>query len=191
MQVEGVEQGHADADVTSGGHYRRAHGVGVVVGLAVRAVVDVVELAHHADAREGHLREHRPGQPVVAVGIKPGRDLVHEIAPGPERAPPGMGAAPQGSVKSMAVRVGQGRHRQSSQRNGSLGPGARTGGDGRNATTVNGDQHSRLRPVASQPGQLTPVLCSHDPTLSEAEQLAADQQLHSRGTERGRGPSGP
>ena len=33
-------------------------------------VVDIVELAHHADARQGHLGEGCPGEPEIVVGVR-------------------------------------------------------------------------------------------------------------------------
>ena len=63
---------------------RVAHDGAVVVGRAVRLVVDVVELADGADARKAQLAERDAADPLDEVGLQRGGDAVHRASPGPE-----------------------------------------------------------------------------------------------------------
>ncbi len=94
VEVQGVEEGQADTGVGGCCRQRDPHRVGIVVGAPAGTVVDIVELAHHTDARHGHLCEGCPGKSVIVVGIEAGSDPVHKVAPGPERAPLTLSAAP-------------------------------------------------------------------------------------------------
>ena len=85
-QVARVEQRHAQARLGCRLDQGAAHGVRIVIGASARLVVQVVELPHAAHPRQRHLGEHGAGQPVVAVRVEARRDVVHALAPGPERA---------------------------------------------------------------------------------------------------------
>ena len=69
--------------------------------------MQVMELADAGHTREGHLRVDGAGQGQVAVRVEPGRDLVHPLPPGPERAEAHLGGAAQRAVERVRVRVGQ------------------------------------------------------------------------------------
>ena len=110
MEVTGVEQREPDAGGVGGGEERLGHRVLVVVRRTSGLVMDVVELADRGDARHRHLAEHGAGEAVVVVGGEPAGDVVHLVAPRPERAATAvLGAAPKHPVESVAVHVGETR----------------------------------------------------------------------------------
>ena len=86
MQVAGVEQRQAHA----GRRGRADHSIAEQVGLGVRStvmvVVQVVKLADERDPGQCHLGERGSGQRLEAARVDRPRQLVHLLAPGPERA---------------------------------------------------------------------------------------------------------
>ena len=157
LEVTGVEQGDPDARPRRRPSIEGpAHGVGVVVGHAAGAMVEVVELAHDADAGQGHLGEGGPGQPVVGVGVEGGGHGVHLLPPCPEGALAGLGPAPQRPVEGVAVGVGQSRQGQPGQagRHPAVGP---RPPDRLDALIADADEDVRLGLLAAQPGQLAVV----------------------------------
>src|SRR5207237_844017 len=70
LQVAGVEQGEPEARSCSGGDERLAHRIGVAVRLAARTVVQVMELARGAVARQRHLAVGGAGEAEEQVGVK-------------------------------------------------------------------------------------------------------------------------
>ncbi len=79
---------------------------------AVTVVVEVVELADDRVAGEHHLGERRRRQLLVRVGVERRGELVHLVAPRPERAAAPVRAPPQGAVEGVAVGVGEPGQRQ-------------------------------------------------------------------------------
>ncbi len=136
-EVAGVEQGDPDAGVARGTHQGEAHLVGLVVRRAVGLVVQVVELAHGGDAGREHLAVRRPGQGVVGVGVEPAGDLVHPVAPGPERPAPALRVAAERAVEGVAVAVRETGDRQACK---VIGTGS-TDLDPGEATALDLDQH--------------------------------------------------
>ena len=120
-QVKGVEQGQPDPNIGRSSRHRDPHCIGIVVGASALLVVQVVELADHPDSGECHFREDRTGQPVVVVGVKVPSNPIHQVAPSPERAPLLVGAAPQCSMKGMAVCIGERRDRYATELSGIAG----------------------------------------------------------------------
>ena len=88
---------------------------------ALAAATILIALA--GDAGHRHLAVHRPGEAVVGVGCQPCGEVVHLLAPGPERAGAHLGAPAQGTVECMAVCVGQPGQRQPGQADGVGGAG--------------------------------------------------------------------
>src|SRR6266851_3527565 len=106
-QVAGVEQRHPQAGLGRRLDQGAAHRVRVRVRPPVRLVMQVVELADAAHPGQRHLGVHGAGQPEVAVGVEAGRDGVHALAPGPERAVVRLGSGPQRAVERVRVGVGE------------------------------------------------------------------------------------
>jgi hypothetical protein len=106
-QVTGIEQGDPQARLGGRMDQGAPHRVRVGVGHPVRLVVYVVELAHAGNPGQRHLGVHGAGQGEVAVRVEPAGDLVHPLAPGPERAAIRLGGAAQGAVEGVRVGVGQ------------------------------------------------------------------------------------
>jgi len=106
-QVARVEERDPQARLGRRLEQGAAHGVPVRVRVPARLVMQVVELAHAAHPGQRHLGVDRPGQPEVAVRVEPGRDGVHALAPGPERAAVRLGGGPQRPVKGVRVSVGE------------------------------------------------------------------------------------
>ena len=106
-EVERVEERDPDAGLPGRLDQHVAHLVGVGVGRAVRAVVDVVELAHARDPGRRHLAVRRSRQGEVGVRVEPRGDGVHLVAPGPEGAALALGAAAERAVEGVAVGVGE------------------------------------------------------------------------------------
>ena len=155
-QVAGVEQRHPQAGLGGRLDQGPAHRVGVGVGPPARLVVQVVELAHAAHPGQRHLGVHGAGQPEVAVGVEPGRDLVHPLAPGPERAAVRLGDGAQGAVEGVRVRVGepgQGEAGEVFALGGRSGRRA-AGGDGGETLAVGFDQDVAADALAGEPGQV-------------------------------------
>ncbi len=69
-------------------------------------MMQVVELADAADAGQRHLRVHGGREREIAVRVEPVRDLVHPLAPRPERASGRLGDATQRPVERVRVGVG-------------------------------------------------------------------------------------
>ena len=105
VEVTRVEQREPDAGLAGRLTQRRTHGVRVVVGRAVGAVVDVVELPHRRDAGQRHLGVHGARQCEVCRRIELRRNAVHTFTPRPERATVVMRAPAQCAVERMAVAV--------------------------------------------------------------------------------------
>ena len=82
----------------------------------VGAVVQVVELADGRDARERHLAVRRPGQRVHRVRIEERGELVHLLAPRPERARPSIRAPAQRAMEDVRVRVDEPGQRDAGRR---------------------------------------------------------------------------
>ena len=137
-QVAGVEQGDPQARLGGRLDQGPAHRVRVGVGAAVRLVVQVVELPYAADPGQGHLGVDGAGQGQVAVRVQPGGDLVHPLAPGPERAAIRLGDAAQRAVEGVRVRVGEAGEREAGEALGARG--GRAGSDGGEAVAVGFDQ---------------------------------------------------
>ncbi len=151
-QVAGVEQRHPQAGLGGRLDQGSAHRVGVGVGPPARLVVQVVELAHAAHPGQRHLGVDGPGQPEVAVGVEPGRDLVHPLAPGPERAAVRLGDGAQGAVEGMRVSVGEPGQGEAGEAFG-IGRGGRGHWGNRDeAFRVGVDQDVTAYALAGQPG---------------------------------------
>ena len=150
-EVAGVEQGEPDPGLGGGLRQGVAHRVRVGVRAPVRAVVQVVELAHRRDAGQRALGESGAGQGEVGVGVEPGGDGVHALAPGPERACPtprrrGCARAAPGE------RRGSGRRRSRAARRPAAGcasPGAVPGSTPVNRPPSTVNVTSRVRPPGS------------------------------------------
>ena len=112
VEVAGVEQRQPDAGVGRRDPEHLPHHVRFVVGLAAHPVVQVVELAHARVAGQRHLRERRRGEREVPLRIERRRQLVHPLAPRPERTRRTMGTASKGAVEGVTVGVGEAGHGQ-------------------------------------------------------------------------------
>ena len=112
VQVARVEQRDPQPGRLRRGEHGAAHRVGVVVGRPVGRVVEVVELADAGDAGERHLPERGAREREARVGIERAGELVHLLAPGPERARAGVRAPAQRALERVRVRVGEPGQRQ-------------------------------------------------------------------------------
>ena len=119
-QVAGVEQGQPDAGGARGRPQRLAHRVGVGVGVAARRVVQVVELADRADPGQRHLGVGRGRERQIGIGVEPGGEGVHLLAPRPESAATVVRAPAQRPVEGVAVAVGEPRQHDAGQHARSL-----------------------------------------------------------------------
>ena len=153
-QVAGVEQG--DPQARLGGRLDQGvtHRVRVGVGRPVRLVVQVVELAHAGDPGQRHLGVDGAGQGEVAVRVEPGGDLVHPLAPGPERAAVRLGGAAQGAVEGVRVRVGEAGEGEAAKALRVGRGGGSGGGDGGEAVAVGFDEDVAADALAGEPGQV-------------------------------------
>ena len=149
------------------------------------AVVQVVELAHRADAGQRHLGVDRPGQPVVAVRFQPAGQRVHLLPPGPEGPAAVMGAAAQRPVEGVRVGVGQARqHQARPARTSSARPAGTPALDRQPTRPAVGDQPRRpvdrraVQPAvagpsswslpATRPGRLTTAVSARTPAWQSA-----------------------
>src|SRR5581483_1509525 len=131
--------------------------VGIGVWRPARTVVQVVELANARDPGQRHLTVGRAGQPEVEVGVEPGRQLVHRLAPGPEVAPARLGAPAKGPLEGMGVRVGEPRNRDPVQARRARRRVGHSRGHARDPLTVDVDGHSLVDRLTAEPGKLAPV----------------------------------
>jgi len=163
VEVEGVEEGDADAGVFGRSQQCVAHLIRIVVGRAVRLMVHVVELTHCRLAGQHHLCEHRSSEAMIGVGIEAGRSGVHHVAPRPERATIGLGPGAQHAVKGMAVGVRQSGNRQPGEARG-ISRWCGVGVDGGEATVAGGDRDPAMDGTVDCCVFAPPT--GHDPTRS-------------------------
>ena len=114
-EVRRVEQAEPQPGLVRCRLERLPHRVRVVVRRPVGPVVQVVELADARVAGGHHLAVRRAGQREVGVGLQPPGDVVHQLAPRPERPPLALGPASQRAVERVAVAVRQAGDREAGQ----------------------------------------------------------------------------
>ena len=123
-----------------------------------RPVVEIVELANSGDPGERHLGEHRPGERRVAVGIERFGELVHLLAPRPERPALALRpcpGAPDGRRVSARCRTPAGSALAGpSRRVAARATPAST--DSKRSPSILGE-HSGLGALPAKPCQLAPV----------------------------------
>ena len=156
LEVAGVDERYPHAGVGRCRHQRLAHGIGVGVGCAPRAVMYIVELPHRRDPGQRHLRVCRPRQPEVVLGRERLRHPVHFLPPGPKGSPTGLRAASQRPVESVRVGVGKAGQRQAPQVNGVCGPG-RPEADGGYTVALGRNEHVGLGRRTSDPGMVAKI----------------------------------
>ena len=176
VQVARVEQRDADARLGGRGEHGAAHRVRVVVGRAVRRVVEVVELADAGDAGQRHLAERRAREREAACRGRARR-------PARTSARARSRTSPSRRACARAARAGT---RASARWRGpaASGPGealARSAvaraaatpapSTRRDPVALDLDQHARLRPLAPEPGELAPQ--DHEPTRSTSARARA------------------
>ena len=181
-EVAGVEQGEPDPGLGGGLCQGVAHRVRVGVRAPVRAVVQVVELPHRRDAGQRALGESGAGQGEVGVGVEPGGDGVHALAPGPERACPNsidtvVGAPAQRPVKGVGVGVGEAGQHDARQPLRVAGGGA--GVDAGEPAAVDGERHV-AREAAGQQRVRRPEPHGRDPAPARSAATSASAATPAR-----------
>ena len=189
VQVARVEQRDPQPGRARGGEHRAAHRVRILVGRAVGRVVQVVELADAGDPGERHLAERGPREREARVGIERARQLVHLLAPGPERALAGVRATAQRALERVRVRVGEPGQREPAQLVGvvRIGDARRDRGQ---VLALDLEQDPRLGCLAAEPGELAPEP-GHSPSLSTISRLARTPREMAVAAPRSRTSSGP
>jgi hypothetical protein len=111
-RVGAHQESEADADGIRSADDLPREQVRIVIGLAVRLMMQVVKLADVGDAAEGHLEEGHPRDIVDVLRRKPGRGVIHRFAPGPEVVLLGgamFGAPADRALESVRVDIDQTR----------------------------------------------------------------------------------
>ena len=175
VEVTCVEQRDSNPGSSSRFHEHDAHLVWVVVGVAVRSVMEVVELADAGDPRKCHFGVRCGRQVEIRIGGETRSKPVHLVTPRPKRAGATVGAAPQRSVEGMGVSVRHARDGQA-QRDVRVRRRRRTGNVNRRyLLTGNRQDDAGLDAFAAEPDMLTPqfggrrlglVDAAQDPTRS-------------------------
>jgi hypothetical protein len=114
-QVAAVEQRDPEPGLRGRVDQRSAHRIRVGVRGTAWRVMQVVELAHAADPGQRHLCVDGAGERQVTAGIERAGDLIHPLAPRPERAPARLRDPAQGAVECVRVRVREPWHGQPCQ----------------------------------------------------------------------------
>ena len=165
MGVEDGQQRQADAGGRSSSHDAPGHFGGIVVGLASRIMVEVVELAQRREAGLQHLRTDQRPDRLDIVGRQPVEESVHGLTPCPETVGAFatlFGQAGHGALKGVAVEIGYAGHHDPAE---SL-RGTQAGADrhiGNQARTIDLEHHV-TRPTLSEQRVLGEKFhgCSHE-----------------------------
>ena len=156
LEVARIDEHDAQAGVSSCRNDGMAHRVRVAVPTAARVVMHVVELPYRRDARERHLPIGRTGEGVQRVGVEQRGELVHLVAPRPERPLATVRARSQRPVEHVGVRVHETGDRHAGTPLGVSGTRAHTSRHRPDPRTVDLDDDARLDVLAAEPCPLAP-----------------------------------
>ena len=175
MGVEHGQMGDADSRRFGRRDQPMGHFPRVVVGRAVRAVVQVMELADRRIAGFEHLHVELGGDGLHMVRREPLDEAVHDLAPAPETVAAGSGAlgeAGHGALEGMAVQVRHAGNHRAGQAHRVARLGVRRH---RRQISVGGHRHADVAgPAVRQQGALGEI-ATHGMALSRARAAPASR----------------
>ena len=121
MGVEYRQQSQLNPHRLGGGGDARGHLGDIVIGRAVRRVVQIVEFGDAGEPAFQHLYERQGRHCLNIIGRHPECKAVHQVTPGPETiraGPPALCQPRHGALKAVAVQVHHARQGDAVRRAG-------------------------------------------------------------------------
>ena len=190
MRIEHGKQGQGDAGFRRSCHNAMADLAGIVVGLSVGSVVEVMEFRHGREAAFHHFDERHGGDGLHVLGCEPTHEGIHGFAPCPEMVvlvAATLCQAREASLKGVAVHIADTRKRNAQIRR-DAGLGIRIGLDRGEAAAL--DRHrDPIGPAARQQRTVEKQLVHHPLRLDSSTLNGSRPTGHGFGWIQSAGPA--